>query len=108
MDTWELKIFEKTRAEKKNVLGHAIKKLHKFKGQEIFDGIDWTQQNLEKIFISNQKQISGKRAGIHSTVKKLMAKEWAAAWGKTNNQNVDCLEREAAYWNRKMESKKKE
>ncbi len=106
MDTWESNIFVHTRVGKKIVLGQTINKIQKFKRQEIFDGIDWAQRIPEQIFNTNNNQTSKKKASIHLTTKKLMAREWARAWGNTNAQNMDCLEREAAYLKRRMERKK--
>jgi hypothetical protein len=72
------------------------------KKQNSFEETGWSQFKLRPKNKNKEKLKSVNVATIHGIAKRLIAREWTMALGKKTSSKLDALEREAAYWKRRI------
>lgn len=78
------------------------------KKQNFFEETGWNKCKLWPKNKNKEKLRSVNMAAIRGLAKRLIAREWTMALGKKTSSRLDALEREAAYWKRKIERFPKE
>lgn len=107
MMTWERTSLRNAKERMRKAQAQIMNELNITNTKGESEGFVWYQYRPVKIMDDQRRKSSIKRGRVHSVAKRLMAREWARILGRIKDTKFYSLEREAAFWNQRIEMRKR-